>query len=78
MSNTQNHQILKHLKYAPITPKEAMTEYGIYRLSARIFDLRHQGHVIQTERTGFKNPHTGIVSQVARYVLKPRGTRDEF
>lgn len=43
----QNNQILEHLKSGkPITPLDALKLYGCLRLSARIFDLREKGHVI--------------------------------
>jgi len=43
---TQTDQILEHLKKAPITPLEALNLYGCFRLGARIFDLKEQGHTI--------------------------------
>ncbi len=43
---TQNDQILKHLKKGPITPMEALTDYGCFRLAARINDLKNAGHNI--------------------------------
>ena len=49
---TQEKQILEHLqKYGEITPLEALTLYGCFRLGARIWDLRHAGHNIITIRT---------------------------
>ena len=45
----QNELILKHLKkHKVITPAEAYSIYGVYRLSARILDLRDAGHNILT------------------------------
>ena len=45
---TQNEQVLKHLeRYGSITPYEAMEFYGIMRLGARVYDLRHDGHSIE-------------------------------
>lgn len=41
----QTYQILQHIKtFGSITPQEALKEYGCMRLSARIWDLRHQYH----------------------------------
>lgn len=53
--------VLNHLKqFKKITTFEAFTEYGITRLSARIYTLRKQGYEITNEyKTGknrFGNP----------------------
>ncbi len=41
---TQNDIVLAHLRTSgPITPLQALREYGIMRLGARIYDLRRQG-----------------------------------
>ena len=52
---TQNEMVLKHMQdYGSISSAEAFTEYGITRLSARIYDLRRHGHCIkgqQVEKT---------------------------
>lgn len=48
---TQNEMVLEFIKNAgSITAKEAFTELGITRLSARIFDLRKAGEKIVQER----------------------------
>lgn len=45
----QKEQLLTHFKkHKKITPAEAYSQYGIYRLSARILDLRNEGHNILT------------------------------
>lgn len=46
---SQTDQILKHLKRAPLTPLQALQKYGIYRLAARINDLRRRGYQIKTK-----------------------------
>lgn len=46
-----------------ITPMVALTNLGIYRLAARIFDLRQQGYNIVTAAT---KPHA-IYRLVSRY-----------
>jgi hypothetical protein len=44
---SQNNLILKHLTDGKsISPLEAMGVYGVYRLAARIFELREDGHKI--------------------------------
>lgn len=42
---TQCERIIRHLNdYGTITSREAMLEYGIYRLASRIADLKKQGY----------------------------------
>lgn len=48
MSQSQNETILRELQRRPITALDAIG-LGILRLSARIYDLRNQGHVITSE-----------------------------
>lgn len=51
MTDTQNAQILAHLKTGKsITPLDALKLYGCFRLGARIFELRQDGHNIHSER----------------------------
>ena len=48
--NTQLIRILNHLlEHETITPLEALSEYGCYRLGARIADLRNRGYNIETK-----------------------------
>lgn len=50
-TETQNEQILQWLmKRRSITPLEALHMFGCLRLAARIFDLRADGHNIETQR----------------------------
>ena len=50
MSKTQENIILDHLKENKfITTWEAIQEYRITRLSARIYELRERGHNIITK-----------------------------
>lgn len=47
----QNLQVLSHLKSGKtLTPIEALNEYGIFRLSARVFELKLEGWPIRCER----------------------------
>lgn len=49
MSKSQSQMILEHLEaHGSITPLEALTKYGCFRLGARILDLRRAGHNIVT------------------------------
>lgn len=46
---TQNQQILDHLRTGKdITPLKALGLYGVYRLAARINELRNQDVPIET------------------------------
>jgi len=44
---TQSQELLQYLQeHGSIQPMQALSELGIYRLAARIYDLEQQGHVI--------------------------------
>lgn len=63
---TQCEQVLRHLRQeGSITQREAARRYEIYRLAARIYDLRRQGHQIEKE---METSDDG--KQYARYYLK--------
>lgn len=67
---TQTERVIKHLKeYGSITPLEAIREYGITRLGARIWDLRDLGYDIETQTETSKN-RFGEKTSYAKYVLK--------
>ncbi len=66
---TQCERILRHLQdYGSITQAEAVTEYGCYRLGARIWDLKAQGIPIRSERVTGKNRYDEPVS-FSRYSI---------
>ena len=66
---TQQERILNYLTaYGTITPKQAMDDLGIMRLGARIWDLKHAGHLIMTERESAEN-RFGEMTTYARYRL---------
>ncbi len=66
---TQCERILRHLQdYGSITQAEAVTEYGCYRLGARIWDLKAQGIPIRSERVTGKNRYDKSVS-FSRYSI---------
>ena len=55
MTLSQNDLILAHLKeHKTINPLQALELYGSFRLSARILDLRKDGHNIETTRKTVK------------------------
>ena len=48
-TRTQKQKILAHLKAGlSITPLDALEMFECFRLGARIFDLREDGHPIQS------------------------------
>lgn len=62
--NTQVRNIELHLLAGKtITPIEALHQYGIFRLAARVCELRDAGYEILTEM------ETDGVKQWARYAL---------
>lgn len=64
-SRTQCAQILAHLRQGrALTPLEALNKFGCFRLGARIWDLKREGHAIVTERVELENG-----KHVARYSL---------
>jgi DNA-binding IclR family transcriptional regulator len=69
VNSTHVDRLLKHLQsHGTITPMEAWSELGIYRLGARVFDLRKAGHNVETEIVPLQNQF-GEPCKVARYTL---------
>ena len=70
---TQQERILEHLKkYGSITPLEALSIYGIYRLSVPIWRLRKQGYpIITVEMEGVNK--FGEPVKHGKYILTDRG-----
>ena len=67
---SQNDMILYHLEEkGGITAAEAQSEYGIYRLAARIADLRKQGYPIRRDMVTSNN-RAGKKVTFARYELE--------
>jgi len=68
-NDCQNRMILRHLiKYGSITQEEAVDRYKVYRLSARIANLREMNVNIAT----FFEENKGRRGQHARYFLEER------
>lgn len=65
---SQCDRLLNRLKRGPITPMEAWSELGIYRLGARVFDLKASGHEIDRELVPVSN-RFGEECRVAQYRL---------
>lgn len=67
---TQCQMILGHLeRHGQITPKEALDQYGIMRLGARIYDLKRAGYRITNVWAVAQN-RFGEQTRYARYVLR--------
>lgn len=67
---TQKKLIYEHLKrYGSIEPMTALREYGCYRLSGRISELRSEGINIRTEYIMQRSKVTGFFVKFAKYVL---------
>lgn len=67
---TQCDRILRHLKdYGYIEPMTAISDYGITRLGARIWDLKKRGYLIETEMVMARNRY-GEPTHYAKYVYK--------
>lgn len=68
--NTQEQRLLAALMEGKtITPLYALNQLGIYRLSARIFDLREKGYDIKTNSRTVKTAFGGY-AEVAEYSLQ--------
>lgn len=66
----QTDRLLAYLKtHREIDPLTAWTELGIYRLGARVFDLRKAGHPITSDRKAVEN-RFGEECKVALYRLE--------
>jgi hypothetical protein len=66
---TQNERLLDHLKNNhSVQPLEALQDLGIYRLAARIHDLKQNGHWIEKKIVEVSNRY-GEVFRVAQYFL---------
>ena len=66
---TQRERVLMYLKqFGSITPLQALKEFGIMRLAARIWELRKRGYNI-SKTTGTAKNRFGEEVKFARYTL---------
>jgi len=66
---TQNERILKYLDdYGSITPAEAMVDLGVYRLAARIKELKKRGYKFDTVLVPYWNRY----GEKGRYAMYKR------
>ena len=69
MKTTQCDRIIRHLlDFGSITSREAMLEYGIYRLASRISDLKKLGYQFDITFDTHKNRY-GEMTHFAVYRL---------
>ena len=69
---TQCEQVLQHMRdHGSISTIEAFFNYGITRLSARIWELRRDGYDINTDLVTVKS-EKGVKKHYARYKIKER------
>lgn len=67
---SQDERVLAYMQaFGSITQKEAINELDIYRLSARIWSLKQNGHAITSTLEYSVNAH-GEAVRYARYRLK--------
>ena len=67
---TQKERILQYMKdFGSITQAQAFTDLGVYRLAARIADLRGEGYLISSEMKAGKNRY-GEAVYFSEYKLK--------
>ena len=65
----QNELVLNYMEeHGSITSQEAVRELGVYRLSARIYDLKERGLKIQAERETGVNRYN-VPTRYNRYYL---------
>jgi len=69
MNKTQCERLLSRMESGPVNPMAALTELGIFRLAARVNDLRNDGHAIKKETVKVSN-RFGESCHVAQYSLE--------
>lgn len=68
---SQEDKILNYLRtHKSITSMQAFRVFGITRLSGRIFNLRQDGNIIDTERITKKNEDGTYTTYGEYYLLK--------
>lgn len=67
---TQCERLLRRLEVGHITAMDAWSELGIARLSARVHELRDEGHPIKKQTVAVSN-RFGESCRVAQYSMEP-------
>jgi len=69
---TQEERVLKYLEeFNSINALQALRDCGVFRLSARIYNLRQDGHDIETKRVNVTNRYGEQVSIAEYHLTKP-------
>lgn len=73
---SQKEMILEYLqKNGSITQAEAISQFGCFRLGARVWELKQRGHqIIKRMETG--RNRFGIPTRYARYAILKGGESD--
>ena len=67
---TQSERVLEYMAtYGSITPLEALRDLGVFRLAARIHDLRREGHNV-VKGTETVHNRFGYQVSIASYSIK--------
>jgi len=67
---TQCERVLEYMqRFGSITAAEAVMDLGVYRLSARIADLRNEGYEIKSKMESGRN-RFGEKTHYSRYTLE--------
>lgn len=72
--SVQRSRILTRLEHAPATGAQLQLECNVPDPTARIHELRTDGHLIDTHWTDQTNPD-GSINRVALYVLRVKDGR---
>lgn len=74
---TQHERILRHLEdVGSLTQAEAMQEYGIARLSARISELKSAGYPIRREMVAGHNRYQEPISYARYWMYDEEGVHN--
>lgn len=66
----QRERVLQYMQdFGTITPLDALSDLGVMRLGARIWDLRNAGHQISRRMVSAKNRYGEVVTY-AEYRLE--------
>ena len=65
---SQCERLLQRLERGPVDPMTALNELGVFRLAARVRDLRDDGHKISKQTVKVSN-RFGESCRVAQYEL---------
>ena len=66
---TQCERVLEYMEeFGSITPLQAMRDLGVYRLGARIFDLKEKGYPIESRLQAVPNRY-GKKSYIKKYSI---------